>query len=27
MVARASRQTAKPSDLGADGVSFTVTQS
>ncbi|MBV9580318.1 MAG: hypothetical protein JO057_17155 [Chloroflexi bacterium] len=27
MVARASRQTAKPSSLGADGSSFTVTQS
>ena len=26
MVARTSRQTAKPSDLGADGSSFTVTQ-
>ncbi|HEY1293448.1 MAG TPA: G1 family glutamic endopeptidase, partial [Chloroflexota bacterium] len=27
MVARGSRQTAKPSSLGADGASFTVTQS
>jgi len=27
MVARSSRQTAKPSSLGADGASFTVTQS